>query len=354
MRRNEGGGEDHLTRGARNRVRDVRLGHELVAVGLDRELENDLEGLGGEHLGRREQVRHPVPRPSDIAAGSTGSATPGRTLPRHGQPCITTRDGDDDVGTVPAAQVGNVGLRRKRKVEAELLELVRGEFEALRTELQSSVAESAAVLSGRVRTEIEARMGEPRSLVAGIQSIRETIAGHDSDLVHALRQVGATCDALAERVQIDRVERTALADAISRLTTTLAVAGSFALPTAAPARETVIGGTVEPTVPPTDPVFTRSEMLETLSADEIDLEAVALAGEPAGPAPTGLPVSHDGVEVRCRFGDRWVTGFEVCEVIRLDDSTRYRLRRRSDGSVIPTLFGEKDVRFFSTSFAEPT
>ena len=45
---------------------------------------------------------------------------------------------------------------------------------------------------------------------------------------------------------------------------------------------------------------------------------------------------------------------EASEVIRLDDVTRYRLRRRSDGSVIPTLFDEKNLRFFSTTFVEPS
>ena len=80
------------------------------------------------------------------------------------------------------------------------------------------------------------------------------------------------------------------------------------------------------------------------------------------PVPTSAPVApgtaihqsalRDGVEVRCRFGDRWVTGFEVCEVIRFDDEIRYRLRRRSDGSVLPTLFDEKDLRFFTTSFVD--
>ncbi len=44
----------------------------------------------------------------------------------------------------------------------------------------------------------------------------------------------------------------------------------------------------------------------------------------------------------------------MCEVIRLDDVTRYRLRRRSDGSVIPTLFEEKDLRFFTTTYSELT
>ena len=50
------------------------------------------------------------------------------------------------------------------------------------------------------------------------------------------------------------------------------------------------------------------------------------------------------VEVRCRFGDRWVDGFEVAEVVDDGRSFRYRLRRRSDGAVLPTLFEARNVR----------
>ena len=46
------------------------------------------------------------------------------------------------------------------------------------------------------------------------------------------------------------------------------------------------------------------------------------------------------VEVRGRFGDRWAKGFEVAEVL----ADGYRLRRLSDGSVLPVLFGDDDVR----------
>ncbi len=48
----------------------------------------------------------------------------------------------------------------------------------------------------------------------GIQDVRETLAGRDSELVHVLQQVGTTCEALAEQVQNERIERTALAEAI--------------------------------------------------------------------------------------------------------------------------------------------
>ena len=245
-----------------------------------------------------------------------------------------------------------MGLRRKRKVEVELIELVRSELASLRDEVQSAMSDSAAVLSARVRSEIEHRMGEPRALVAGIQGVRETIAGRDSELVHALERVGSTYESLAERVHLDRIDQTALTDAISRLTTALAHAGSFALPSGN-GHTTVIGGTVEPTPTPADAIFTRADLVDAEPDREIDLEAIAAAPEPVVRPRAGRPVRPDGVEVRCRFGDRWVTGFEVCEVIRVDDTSRYRLRRRSDGSVIPTLFDEKDLRFFSTSFVDP-
>ena len=240
---------------------------------------------------------------------------------------------------------------KRRRVEAQLLEMVRAELAAARSEIQASLAESVAVLSGRVRSEVDMRMGEPSALVAGIQDVRNGMHARDSDLTHMLRRVAETCDVLAERVQLDRIERSALIDAVTRLTTMIAVAGTLPAP---PIRATVIGGTVDPEPPAAATVLPDPAEPETGAPDEIDLETEAEVAETASIPATSptRPFPRDGVEVRCRFGDRWVTGFEVCEVIRFDDVTRYRLRRRSDGSVLPTLFDEKDLRFFSTSFVE--
>lgn len=46
------------------------------------------------------------------------------------------------------------------------------------------------------------------------------------------------------------------------------------------------------------------------------------------------------VEVRSRFDDRWARGFEVTEVL----AEGYRIRRLSDGSVLPVEFDFDDVR----------
>jgi hypothetical protein len=49
------------------------------------------------------------------------------------------------------------------------------------------------------------------------------------------------------------------------------------------------------------------------------------------------------VEVRTRFDDSWGRGFEIAEVVQ-DVAPKYRVRRRSDGSVLPALFSNEDVR----------
>ena len=50
------------------------------------------------------------------------------------------------------------------------------------------------------------------------------------------------------------------------------------------------------------------------------------------------------VEVRSRFDAHWSRGFEVADIVEHGGDTRYRVRRRSDGSLLPVLFTDDDVR----------
>ncbi len=50
------------------------------------------------------------------------------------------------------------------------------------------------------------------------------------------------------------------------------------------------------------------------------------------------------MEVRSRFDRAWARGFEVAEQVPGLPEARYRVRRRSDGSVLPVLFGDDEVR----------
>jgi hypothetical protein len=57
-----------------------------------------------------------------------------------------------------------------------------------------------------------------------------------------------------------------------------------------------------------------------------------------------VDVGHK-VEVRSQFDQSWSNGFEIEECVRDDDGVvRFRVRRLSDGMVLPRLFSDEDVR----------
>ena len=50
------------------------------------------------------------------------------------------------------------------------------------------------------------------------------------------------------------------------------------------------------------------------------------------------------IEVRSRFDHRWARGFEIEAVVDQGPESQYRVRRRSDGAVLPALFVDDEVR----------
>jgi hypothetical protein len=63
-----------------------------------------------------------------------------------------------------------------------------------------------------------------------------------------------------------------------------------------------------------------------------------------GRGPIGRAGGDGLVEVRSRFDGSWCGGFEVAEELRGDDgAARYRVRRISDGRVLPECFGRDEI-----------
>jgi hypothetical protein len=58
----------------------------------------------------------------------------------------------------------------------------------------------------------------------------------------------------------------------------------------------------------------------------------------------------DPIEVHTRFNDSWVPGFEVAEVM----NDGYRVRRLSDGAVLPGFTSEADLRPAPATSSLPT
>jgi hypothetical protein len=74
----------------------------------------------------------------------------------------------------------------------------------------------------------------------------------------------------------------------------------------------------------------------------------------AGPSPSRTAGRSESaiqpgssVDVRSRFDGAWCGGFAIAEVVIFvegeDASPRYRLRRQSDGAVLPKLFTPHEV-----------
>ena len=66
-----------------------------------------------------------------------------------------------------------------------------------------------------------------------------------------------------------------------------------------------------------------------------------LDGELRPPMEPGIPV-----DVRSHYDGAWCGGFDIAEVVTGPAGSmdrRYRLRRLSDGAVLPRLFSNRDV-----------
>jgi hypothetical protein len=184
-----------------------------------------------------------------------------------------------------------------------------------------------------------------------------------AEFLRLLEVVTSMCDHVIEYIESDRAERRVMVETLTdlgRVITDGAAAVVAAVATApmieAPAdqarsndaranesarddehvvdlRERVIGGSM-PAGP--DPMI-----------DLVEREAAWDPGpaSTAASAPRGRLTAQDAaVEVRGRIGDRWVEGFEICEVMSTPAGPRYRLRRRSDGVVLPELFEASSIR----------
>jgi hypothetical protein len=138
-----------------------------------------------------------------------------------------------------------------------------------------------------------------------------------ADLLRVLDTVTRLCERVMDALDEDRAERRLMVDALMRLTDVL------------PPRTSVVE-------------FPRPES---------NVDRLIGGSMPAGPEPEPVIDIRDNdraVEVRCRFGDNWVDGFEICEVINAELGVQYRLRRRVDGVVLPELFDAADIRHVET------
>ncbi len=150
------------------------------------------------------------------------------------------------------------------------------------------------------------------------------------DVVRVLHAVTALCDRVVDYIEADRAERRLVVDALTRISGALDRAPATAVADHAVTPPAVTPPAPEPRAPRDGERVLGGSMPATVD------RVLDLRGQ------------QTAVEVRCRFGGRWVDGFEIFDVITDEFGARYRLRRRVDGVVLPELFLATDVRHVET------
>ncbi len=177
------------------------------------------------------------------------------------------------------------------------------------------------------------------------------------EFLRLLEVVTSMCDHVIEYIEADRAERRQMMEMLSQLGRVI-TEGSAAAVAAFSALSNAHANAAPPLVAPANepllhtPVPTDTEARERViggsmpAGPEPHIDLVAAESATHDPALATLASAkiHIAVEVRGQFGDRWVDGFEICEVMATPSGPRYRLRRQRDGVVLPELFDATNIR----------
>jgi hypothetical protein len=220
-------------------------------------------------------------------------------------------------------------------------------------ELRTALLDATARLESRSRADAERYQQTQLALLETLEGLRGQLVGRDTEMLRALGQLSDVCGAMEQRMELERAERRELVNVLSNVARAVArqhSGGQVSEITAS--KSHVIGGTIygdaefvtelEDDIDDFDDIEPGpgTHEVDLSEVDELDVTTVLAARHASGSLSAV-------VEVRCRFGDRWVDGFEVCDVVAHGGDLRYRLRRRSDGSVLPRLFSAEELRAVS-------
>jgi hypothetical protein len=230
-------------------------------------------------------------------------------------------EGGDDRSHLPAGCVRDhavMRFARRSRARTEFLEAVQAELTSTRDELRAGVE----ALETELRDACEQLHDSMGAVLGHVDRREATMVACQTELLAAVERSTQTWQMLYTN---GLEQHQAFLEAVERLNTMLSHPPSQLQAD----RSTVVGGTIDP-------------------------GGIDAAGQPSVAANRSEAARPElllhGVEVRCRFSDnRWVSGFEICDVFDQEGTLRYRLRRQSDGYILPTLFDDSSVRENSSS-----
>ena len=206
--------------------------------------------------------------------------------------------------------------------------------ERVDAEVRAALAEFAAAVEVRVHAELERSRQTQVALIDAVRGLQAELDNRDQALAHALERIGQAIDHSSETIDA-RARRTPRAGRDGRQAHAGVAAaraddrrdrrrGSSRASTSSAARSSA-----RPTrsSPPTSTSSPRNAATRRRGRGRRPNDINGTATRPT-----------DHVEVQCRIEGQWIDGFEVFEIIQDGGLRRYRLRRLSDGVVMPVQY----------------
>jgi len=204
--------------------------------------------------------------------------------------------------------------------------------EALREEVRTKMAAHAheralladaiTKLESTLAAEAQQRADVQLSTEAAASTLLSSVENHATDLARAVEDVARMCALLADRIDTERDERRALVEAVTVLARRALESSSVIEPDLNKPR--LLGGNVYASPP-------------TPNDGEVVLFDESANGR------EHMSRLDVGAAVRYRFGDSWIDGLEICDVVGDGTDVRYRLRRATDEYVLPAQFERRDL-----------
>ena len=230
--------------------------------------------------------------------------------------------------------MGATLLGRRRRDENDALRLFRAEW-AAHVDARAVLANAVASIKSSVSVDLQRVEHMHLATAAAVEQLLHEVIDQEHGLTTAVEQLVQVCTAMTARIESAQLERRSLAEAVTRLT-------HESLPSTSPSR--VLDGSVFST-----PLAPNGDQILTIDDAQTNACAItAVSGDgfvsiDDGDAADRITADVNA-EVWCRFEGRWVGGFEVSELVKDADVIRCRLRRNSDGYVLPALFRVDDIR----------
>jgi hypothetical protein len=210
----------------------------------------------------------------------------------------------------PSPSLGDRVRSWREARDSRFVETIRREAAAIGADTEAAAAQALAQLDAVLAKHVAARAFNQTMIEHALTDVHATVTESMSDLAHAVGQVSNMCVGVIGHIQDNREQTRELERAVARLA-----------PRTVEPQERVISLVEEEARERAEQQAVEAEVEDDVEFEDDDVSGEILYFE----------------------NDEWFGGVEIIDRTGENGSTRYWLRRASDGYILPRSFGADEV-----------